>query len=342
MGMTRYTELNSYNQAASIDLSRSLSEKWTVSLSGAGQDTTLAQFMFQPSNLSLLANSSSSFDDLAAAFSVGQFSNSQVATMLTGSAILDTPTRNLLLGNRVLSVSLQASIAYTHSSRLSFRFASFAAGAQRVKGIDTGLLPSSKGINGGVAMSYSLSPRTQIGASADISHIYNSFQRSNVVSTMGSWGRKMGPRWFLRAGAGGAYNKSHGQPSTLQAIGEAAIGFWTFNHTFVASANRSATDPFGIAAAENTLIGGTWSWHPATSWTVSSGFGYQRLKSVVFQELTGWRTGIGVSKSIGSGMTVTADYSYMNGTSLFLSTLADRSIHSARLSLSWSPMLGQQ
>jgi hypothetical protein len=345
MGMTRYTELNSYNQAASLGFSRALSTKWTVDLSGAAQDTTLAQFLFQPPNLTVISNLYASFDDLAAAFSVGRFSNAQVATMLTGSPILDTPARNLLLGNRILSASFQASLVYAHSSRLSFRFASFAAGAQRVKGIQSGMIPSSKGMNGGVAVSYALSTRTEIGVNVDASRIHNAIQRTSVFSAMGSWGRKMGPRWFLRLSGGAAYTRPdapNNHLSSVMAIGEGAIGFRTLRHTVVVSANRSATDHFGIAATESMTGGGTWSWRPAGSWMVFSGFMHQRFNDAVYQNLSGWRSITGASRPLGAGLTLSAEYSYMFGTSLYLGTIGDRSIHGVRVSLSWSPASGRR
>jgi hypothetical protein len=345
--MARYTELSSYNQAASINITRSLARKWSLDLSGAAQDTSLAQFMFQPSNLSVISNVYTSFDDLAAAFSVGRFSSAQVATMLTGSPILDTPTRNLLLGNRILSVSFQAQVTYTHSSRLSFHFGSFAAGAQRIKGgPQDGAVSSSKGGNAGMTMTYSLTPRTEVGASANVTRVSNSLQRANLYSSSGSWGRKMGPRWFLRLSAGAAYSISDGpsgnRPTSLQMIWDASIGYQRVRHTFVASASRSATDPFGIAAADTMYYSGSWSWRPAVSWSVFSSFGHQRMSRSVFDDLSGWQSNTGVSKYLGSGMSLSADYAYIIGTSLYLGAIGDRSIHGVRVSLSWSPMSGRR
>src|ERR1019366_10664034 len=80
--------------------------------------------------LSVLSQLPATFDDLAAAFSIGQFSNAQMASMLTGASMLESPARGLLLGNRVLSYSANAGLNYAHSSRLSFHFASFSAGGQ--------------------------------------------------------------------------------------------------------------------------------------------------------------------------------------------------------------------
>lgn len=342
LAMARYTDLNSYNQGASVSISRSLTTKWILGLSGAASDTTLNQFMFQPTNLSVISNLFASFDDLAAAFSVGRFSNAQVATMLTGSPILDTPTRNLLLGNRILSVSFQASVSYNYSPRLTFSFASFAAGAQRVKGYQPGALPSSKGINGGVSMSYSLSPRTEIGSTLQVSRIYNALQRGNLYSAAGFWGRKMGRSWFLRLSGGGAYNRiDTSNYGSFMVTGDAAIGVRMRNHSFVASASRSAMDPFGIAAADTITAGGSWSWRPAPLWTVFSGLAYQSWRRSVYSNLSGWRSSTGISKYLGSGMTLSAQYSYMAGTSLYLGTIGDRTIHGVRVSLSWSPISGR-
>jgi hypothetical protein len=87
---------------------------------------------------------------------------------------------------------------------------------------------------------------------------------------------------------------------------------------------------------------GSWSWRPAVSWSVFSSFGHQRMSRSVFDDLSGWQSNTGVSKYLGSGMSLSADYAYIIGTSLYLGAIGDRSIHGVRVSLSWSPMSGRR
>ncbi len=133
-GTVRYSDLNALSHSLSITASRQLGPKWSFTVAGAAQDSTMAQYLFQPTALSVLSQLPATFDDLAAAFNLGQFSNSQVASMLTGASVLESPVRGLLLGDRVLSYSANIGLNYAHSSRLSFHFASFSAGGQSRRG----------------------------------------------------------------------------------------------------------------------------------------------------------------------------------------------------------------
>src|SRR5262249_28802734 len=131
-GVARYSTANGYSQSLSVSTNRMLSARWMLTLSGGGGDTTTAQFLYQPSYASQLVQAAPTFDDLAAAFSVGRFSSNQVASVLTSAPSLESPARTLLLGDRILSYSGQISLAYARSSRLSFHLSSFtAAGVHR-------------------------------------------------------------------------------------------------------------------------------------------------------------------------------------------------------------------
>jgi hypothetical protein len=74
-----------------------------------------------------------------------------------------------VLGDRTLSYSGQASLDYSHSPKLNFRFIGSLTGAQGRPGGQNGaaqtnhVLSRSIGTTAGVGMSYSHSPRTQVG-----------------------------------------------------------------------------------------------------------------------------------------------------------------------------------
>ena len=181
-GMFRYSDLNAYSQSASLSVSRTFAQKWSVSLSGSGSDSSIEQYLFQPTSLGVISQIPTTFDNLAAAFGAGQFTNTQAASMLTGAPIPQTAARTLLLGDRVLSYSATASLVYTASPRLQFHFSSFAAAGQARFGGQNGTTPStyvmprSIGANGGVGFTYAVSPRTQITADLEASRSLNQFQ----------------------------------------------------------------------------------------------------------------------------------------------------------------------
>src|ERR1035438_8472083 len=105
--------------------------------------------------------------------------------MLTGSPVMDSPARSLLLGNRVRSYSSSLSVRYAYSPRLSFHFGGITGGGEQIAQKDqnggaqpTYVLPASVGINGGVGMSYSYSPRTQVSFDVGVNRMFNRYQSS--------------------------------------------------------------------------------------------------------------------------------------------------------------------
>src|SRR6185503_12811079 len=93
-GLVQSSEAKDYSQSLSLNVTRKIAPKWTASLSLSGQDATLAQSLFTPSGLSLDSQVIPGFDDLAAAFGIGQFSNSQIASMISlPGSVLGSPLR---------------------------------------------------------------------------------------------------------------------------------------------------------------------------------------------------------------------------------------------------------
>jgi len=352
-GMVHYSGLDAYSQSLSIAASRILTPKWTFSLSALGQDTTLAQFLYQPSLLSMISAVPATFNDLAAALAAGQFSNAQAASMLTGSPIMQTPGRSLLLGNRVLSYTAQASLTYALSSRLQIHFASFAAAGQTRLGGQDGVapatvvpanyvMPRSLGASGGVGFSYSLSPRTEVGANVDENRTVNRFQAAYISSANAFLGRKMGLHWFLRVQGGWAYDdvtqQTFGTPKNRQMVGSGSLGFRASTHTLVASYDRSASDAFGIAVGTITTMNGAWNWRRAGSrWSAFASLGEQQMRNTGFTSISGWQTSAGITTNLNSHATLTAQYVYLNSAGTYLGAPSNLAIHSVRLSMGWAP-----
>jgi hypothetical protein len=347
-GMARHSNLNAFGHSASLGMSRALSGKWTVTVNGAAQDATMAQYLFQPMELSLVAQMPATFDDLAAAFSIGQFSNAQIAAMLTGAPVLVSPARSLLLGNRILSYSGQAGLNYAYSSRLSFHVSSFSAGGQNRRNGQEGIpqenyvMPRSMGVSGGGGFSYSLSPRTQIGLDAEEQRIQNRYQGAYTTTGSGSFGRKMGMHWFLRARGGATVThivqQAYGTPKTRQMVGGGALGFQTYAHTLLASYDRGATDTYGFAVGTNTTVSGSWNYHRRDSaWNLFASFGQQQMRNNGFADISGWQATAGWSRRTSAHTSFTAQYVYMSSKGEYQGTVNDLAVHSVRLSVGWTP-----
>jgi hypothetical protein len=349
-GMVRYSDTNAFSQSLSLSASRMLSPKWTLAFSGAGSDNTTAEFLYQPSTIGVVSQVPATMDDLAAAFSVGQFSSSQVASTLTGAPQLESPARSLLLGDRVLSYSGQASLNYAHSSRLSFHLSSFSAGGQHRLGRGTVtesnyVVPRSMGIDAGMGMSYMLSPRTQVGLDISGNRISNPYQGAYVTNASASIGRKMGIHWFLAAHAGGSINQvisqTYGAPKSKNVIGGGSLGFRTYQHTLIGSYERSSMDAYGLAIGTNTTLTAAWNWRrPGSRWNVFTSFGQQQVRNTGYASLSGWQASGGIAQSLNAHMHMSAQYVYLSNSGGYLRNVTNLAVHSVRVSLSWAPETG--
>jgi hypothetical protein len=353
-GMAHYSNLNAYNQSFSLSASRMLTPKWTFSLTASGQDNSVAQYLFQPSSVSVLTQVPATFDDLAAAAAVGQFSNTQVASALTGAPVMQLPGRSLLAGNRILSYAAQAGLDYALSTRWHLHFATLtAAGQNRVGGQPENaapanyVFPRSFGANAGIGTSYSLSPRTEVGAEVQSSRTVNRYQSAYVNSATASLGRKMGMHWFLRMQGGYTYSlvtqQTIGLPKTSQIVGGGTLGFQTHAHTLVASYNRTATDTFGLAVGTITMMSGGWNWRRTGSkWGISASFGEQQTRNAGFTSLSGWQATGGVTANLNPHMTMSAQYVYLQDAGDYAGVFNNYSVQSVRFSLGWAPQAVQR
>jgi hypothetical protein len=347
-GVTRYSDLNALSHSFSVTASRQFTTKWTFTMTGTAQDSTLAEYMQQPSALSVLSQLPASFTDLAAAFSVGQFSDAQIASALTGASMMESPARGLLLGNRVLSYSGNVGLTYAHSSRLSLHFASLSAGGQNRSGGQSGIpqekyvLPRSLGMNAGMGLSYSLSPRTQVGFNVEEGRVVNGYQNAYSTNSTVSVGRKMGMHWFLRVRGGGSITQmtqnTYGTPASRQVIGGSSIGFQTYTQTLVASYDRTSADAYGFAVGTNTTATGSWSWRrPGSRWSIFASGGQNQIRNTGFASLSGWEASGGISGRLNAHSTLSAQYVYFNSQGNYVGNLNSMIAHSVRLSLGWNP-----
>jgi hypothetical protein len=345
-GLAHYSNLNAYSQSLSLSASRSLTPRWGLSVSGSAQDATLAQTLFQPSTG--LTQAPSSFDDLAALVSIGQFTNSQIASILTGSPLLESPTSNTLMGNRILSYAAQASMVYSASSRLQFHFGSVSAGGQSREGGGNNLMeqsirePRTVGLNAGAGFSYSLSPRTSFGVTAEGDRIDNLNQKAYTSTVSASIGRKMGMHWFLQAHAGESLNtvveQAYGTPKTRQIVGGGSIGFRTYRHSLTGTYNRNSSDTYGFAVGTVATYSGNWMYHaPGGRWTLFATYSQEQMRNTGFMSLSGWQAGGGLSESLNNRTILTTQYVYQSSSETYQGSLSNYAVHSVRLSVGWRP-----
>ncbi len=346
-GLVNYPQFNRYSQSLSAEVSSQLSGKWTGSLAVAGQDYTLSESLFQGTSLSVTSQMVTAFNDFAAHLGLGHFSTNQVQSLFD-NLYLESAIRSGLLGGRVLSYGGQASLTYAYTPNLSVHFTGFGSGGQRLGDtVGTVTLPNyamSRSLGGGGGMSYLIpvSPRTEVSVNLEEQYIHNKYQEALVTTGTVSFGRKMGERWFLRVYGGGSTSdylqQSIGQAKTTQAVGGGSLGFQMVTHTLTATYDRSATNSYGFSVGTNTNLNASWSWHKVGSpVTVFTGFSQQQQRSTGFLSISGWDASGGVSVNLGSQVSTSLTYAYLDTSARYPANQYNITTHSIRASLSLAP-----
>lgn len=348
-GDAQQSSLNSLNHAVALTFSRRLWNRWVVDLSGTGQYVSIEQFVFQPSTLGSVSQTPATFDDLAAAMSVGQFTTPQGGLLLTNYTATTTPSTAVLLGSNILIYALHTGLTYEHSSRLSFRLGGFALGGERRAGGDTipgvqlnYVMPRTIGGDLTASLSYLLSPRTEVELSVAENYMTTVFQRSFGTNATVGLGRKMGRHWFLRGYGGGYFvenlQQATGTPMTRQIIGGGAVGFQTHSNTLLGSYNRSGYDLNAAAVGSNTIISGAWNWHqPRRSWGLHATYSRTETSNTGFANVSGWQAMVGFSQRILDNILMQATYSHLRSRGVYATLANNVTVDALRLTIGWSP-----
>jgi hypothetical protein len=350
----KFSSLSSFGHSLRANASWQLTSKWTINLSANGVYQTLAEYLFQPTTLSVIAQSPVSIGNVAAGLGIGQFSSPQAASSVAGALApsATTPQTNpatgALLGDRIFTYTGQASMSYQATSRLSFNVSGVTAAGQNRLGsssnspAQTFHVPQTIGINAGVSMDYSLSPRTSIGVSVDGSRTSNSAQSAYTTMAAASVGRMMGMHWFLQASGGGSHTlliqQVSGAPKMWEIIGSGTLGYSLASQTFLASYNRSSVESTGFAVGDNSTLMGAWNLHTASRrYSLSVSGGEQQIRNTGFTSLTGWNTSVTWMMHVRDGLLLSAGYVYSNSTGMYLGNQTQISVNSVRVSLGWVP-----
>jgi hypothetical protein len=335
---------NRFGHMVTFNLSRPLFRKWTVDVSATGNDATLDQFLYQNSSLGTLAQTPATFDELAAAMSIGQVSNPQSSVLLNTSTVAASPTRAVLLGSHILTYGMQAGLSYAHSSRWTFRFGSFAMGGQHRSGGSTVgqnyLLPRSVGGQASVSIGFLATARTSLDFDITETYITSPFQKSSGTSGTVGLGRKMGRNWFLRGyvGANWIQNRTTGAGSTGQTIGGASLGFTTYGNTFVAMYTRMGYDLYLGAVSANTLLSGAWNWRrPRNNWGLYASYSRTQTNSAGLTSIWGWQGSAGITQRLPGNLFMSANYSHLSSRGVYLNFANRIIVDGVRLTIGWAP-----
>lgn len=356
----RFSSLNALNHQVSLTLGRKLAPRWTLGISGGVNASNYEQSLFAPTTLSNVVSVPSTFNDLASALLSSKYSaNPQLGIALTSPQGVQSPVSSLLYGEKMLAMSAGSSLGYSVSPRLAI---SFEVGGSRTQQLSQGqtvaggpsVIPDTTSANASFEMSYSLSPRTQLGGGATLNWISSSFLSSYTTTSEMTLGRTLGRRWMMQVHGGvGVSTFAHQAIPTSppRPIFGGSLAYKTLSHAFIGSYDRVTTDAYGLGASSSSHSSVSWRWRrPGNSWWLDSSFGWEQLNAgqlsagqsgaSFLSNTSGWRTTTGLSRAVGSRAVLETQYSYLDYSGGFGGKLYHSSQSAVRLVVTWMPEAG--
>jgi hypothetical protein len=333
------------SQNFSTNWSKLFGTKWTVSASVSGSMGDYNQMLLLPNGEQSLVG----LPGTSAAF------GNAVLTGTTGASAALAAQQSLLYGGRFLNAAGTVSASYAFSPRLTLTGSATGNRMQHLSDSGTSaqslhLIPQTTGLSGGLGLSYAVSPRTSVNANVTYSRAVSSLASAPSASIMVGASRKITEHLFTRFGAGAGYLLPYGQGTSAiglqrtqwQAMG--SVGYQLFRQSFVVSANRTASDNYGVGATATLMVSGGWSWRPGANWGINAGGTDLRLQGSQFGR-NGYNLNAGIHRSLASRFSLNMNYGYGSfsvGALAIpgLSQALQYRTHSVRLSLSWHPYLG--
>jgi hypothetical protein len=349
-GRVRYSQLNAWNHALSFTTNHKIVPRWTLGFSARGDLSSVEQSLFAPTALGNVAAVPATFDDLATALLASKFTNPQLGSVLTGAPLLESPLRYLLYGQRMFTSGVQTSLSYSYSPRLTISFQGGASRSQHVSDDQANIsqnlvvIPNTTTGSAGVTVSYSLSPRSQIGGTVTTTRVISAQQDAYTTISLANVGWTLARRWVLQLHGGVGFNNLV-RPTSLQVsphplpAGGGSLTFKSFEHIFIGSFDHTVADAYGLGATSTSSAAFTWRWsRPGRPWWIESTFGWQQLvQPNGLGDISGWRTNAGFGRTIGAQLALLTQYGYLNysGRQQNIPSAVDQSV--VRVSLMWSP-----
>lgn len=345
LGSVRLSELNSANHALSLGAAWKPGPRSTLAFSASATDSTLDNFMMTPSVLRTVTAIPASFDDLAAAMLGRQYSNTELASLLTGAPIVESPARSVLFGDRMLNMAAGITLTHSASRRLSFQYSLSAGRGLHLKNHGRRdveqiyLLPRTTSAGAGVSINYSVTPRTFFGVSLSSNRTFSRYDDAYLSSGSLSLGRILSRRWVAQAQAGGGYitpvRGTNFAPRRMQPLFGGSLGFKDLRHTVVVAHSRSLGDAYGLGAGGTYSTAAAWTWSPNREWSFSASVGQVQMQFQRGLDISGWIVSAGASRALSRGTSVSWQYAYLQNYAGWTITPYSLDRHTVSLILSW-------
>ena len=343
----RYTAANSMNHFLTFGLIHDLGPRWTFTAGGTGFTARWDQFLFEPTVLSSLTAVPASFDDFAQGILQGKYTNSQLASILTGAPGLESPASTLLYGTRLLSANLRAGLTYQKSARLNFHGT---VGGTRMQHLNEGgantagifLLPETTSAYANLGVGYSASASTELSFETTSTRMFSRYEDTYISTGMAVISHTLGRRWIAQArgGAGTVVPLRHTfaySPGANYLAG-GMLTFKTSSNMFMGSVDRTITDSYGLGARSASVASGAWNWHlPGHSWSVYSTGRYEMLGNLGNHNVNAWLASIGISRKLFAHTMGRLGYVYGRDSGFYSGTVTNLALEGVQVVISWSP-----
>ena len=343
------TRFDSTNHSSAFSLNRSIGTKWRTGASLSAVLSDFNQLPFGGARARNMLATPASFQDMADIVLTGASDNIALMQTVNMAPTLTSPETAFLYGGRVFSVAAGVSAGYAYSSRagLSFnlnagRTQSVNAGNTSSAALQNSVIPRTTSGGFGVGWTYSLTPRTSIGATMSTGRAFSSLQDAWANQAGLTFGRTLTSRWFVSGTAGVGWItpiRTTLQPKMgPQLTYGVSTGYKLYSHAFVGSITRSVSDVYAIGANASESGSFAWVWKPpAGSLSITSGVGYSRIISPLIRSSRSWSGFVSTGRALTRQLAVSVAYNYARFPASLLIARDNLTQSGAVVSLSWSP-----
>lgn len=343
----RYSTWNTLNHNLNFGVVHEVSPRLTFHFSGNAATMRWDQFLFEPTVLGELADTSSTFDELVSAILSGKYTNSQLASILTGAPTLESPAATLLYGTRFFTSSLRTGLEYALSPRLHIHGD---AGGSRIQHLNSDtaqangiyLVPATTTATATAGLDYAFSPFTTIGVSANGNRTFSRYEDAYITTVTATANRVLGRHWILN-GRGGAgtfvpVRQTFKYGSGLHYVAGGGITYKAENQSVMLQYVHTIQDTSGIAAQSADTGSGIWQVHrPGHHWTVYTRGSYSMLRGSTLSNINAWLAGGGVGRMLNGHTNAMLGYMYGRDSGVIGSTVENRALQAVNLVVSWTP-----
>lgn len=303
----RDPDLRAFQHALTLTGAKKLSPRWRASLAVGGGLSSSYQFLFAPGLASQIVAVPATFDDLVNAVLKNNYTNSELASILTGAPMIETPARTLLYGERVLSTAASAGLSYARSPRTQLHFWVSGFRYQYMNAEnpqdEAHLLARTTSAVASAGLSHVLTPRTSLTVNSNARRTFSQYEDAYFLDLDAILGRTLTPRWLLQVHGGPGVIKTVRKTSELptgpQYQGGASITYKHAPHTLTASAHRAFGDAYGIGASSTWSLGGAWQWRrPGSDWQFQASYNQHYYTRSIAGYVNGWQVAGGATKRI--------------------------------------------